>query len=232
MDEGLNADDLLVISRYRRVECSWRLVPRGGNNHRVVIAENSSSEEEEPYKQEIVDWQIDVDKFFNVMGVLENKQVKMAEIRLKSTTVVWWIDLPFRGRDKRRGDKEMSTTTRDFNPTNKGTSNPSSVQQDLDNITYRGWDNVMVFTRGTHKISMAPVLHFDRNLEGGKSSFLVMTLRENEFDEADKKRIFPLIDEALYQEENLGSSSSKVDETTVGRLSKSSEFVLCPKIAF
>lgn len=46
---------------------------------------------------------------------------------------------------------------------------------------------MMMFTWGTHKISMAPVLHFDRNLEGGKSSFLVMTLRENEFDEADKK---------------------------------------------
>jgi hypothetical protein len=29
-------------------------------------------------------------------------------------------------------------------------------------ITYRGRDNVMLFTRGTHKIAMAPVLQFDK----------------------------------------------------------------------
>ncbi|CAI8596359.1 unnamed protein product [Vicia faba] len=73
-------------------------VPRGGNNHRAFIAENSSSEEEESYEEEVVDhgkrhhhvyrvkanipllygtmeveefldWQIDADKFFDVMDV-------------------------------------------------------------------------------------------------------------------------------------------------------------------
>ncbi|XP_045792157.1 uncharacterized protein LOC123886936 [Trifolium pratense] len=42
-------------------------------------------------------------------------------------------------------------------------------------ITYRGRDNVMMFTWGTHKISMAPVLHFEKNQRENKSSFLLMT---------------------------------------------------------
>ncbi|PNY16528.1 geraniol 8-hydroxylase-like [Trifolium pratense] len=40
--------------------------------------------------EEFMDWQINVDRFFNVMDILENKQVKMVAIRLKSTVAVWW----------------------------------------------------------------------------------------------------------------------------------------------
>ncbi|XP_045791182.1 uncharacterized protein LOC123885887 [Trifolium pratense] len=57
-------------------------------------------------------------------------------------------------------------------------------------IIYRGRDNVMMFTWGTHKIAMAPVLHFENNPDGKKSSFLVMTLKtqsEKELDEAVKE---------------------------------------------
>lgn len=32
--------------------------------------------------EEVLEWQIDVDRFFDVMGVLENKKVKMVAIRL------------------------------------------------------------------------------------------------------------------------------------------------------
>ncbi|PNX90751.1 retrotransposon-related protein, partial [Trifolium pratense] len=48
----------------------------------------------------------------------------------------------------------------------------------------RGRDNVMMFTWGTHKIAMAPVLHFDKNLKEKKSSFLLMTQDERELDKA------------------------------------------------
>ena len=54
-------------------------------------------------------------------------------------------------------------------------------------ITYRGRDNVMMFTWGTHKIAMAPILHFDQNPKDKKSSFLVMTQDEKELDKAVKE---------------------------------------------
>lgn len=53
------------------------------------------------------------------------------------------------------------------------------------NITYRGRDNMMMFTWSTHKIIMAYVLQFDKNPGGKSSSFLVMTQSENEIDEGD-----------------------------------------------
>lgn len=59
--------------------------------------------------------------------------------------------------------------------------------QFYNDITYRERDNVMMFTWGTHKISMAPVLHFDKTSGGKKSSFLVMTQSEKETDEAVKE---------------------------------------------
>ncbi|CAI8611893.1 unnamed protein product [Vicia faba] len=80
-----------------------------GYKQSFVIVANSSSEEEEPYEEEVVDhenqhnhdyrvkvdiplfygtmgveeflnWKIDVDGFFDVMDISENKQVKMVTI--------------------------------------------------------------------------------------------------------------------------------------------------------
>lgn len=66
-------------------------------------------------------------------------------------------------------------------------------------ITYRGWDNMMMFTWGTHKIAMAPNFHFDKNPRGKKSSFFVMTQSEKNLDEAIKETecFFPLVIKGL-----------------------------------
>jgi len=61
-----------------------------------------------------------------------------------------------------------------------------SWQYDND-ITYRGKDNVLMFTWNGHKIVMAPVSHFDQNLVKKNSNFLVVTQSEKELDEAIKE---------------------------------------------
>ncbi|KAI5401864.1 hypothetical protein KIW84_066358 [Lathyrus oleraceus] len=106
-------------------------VLRSGNNC-VIFVENLSSEEEQPDKEKVVDhgnqhnhdyrvkddiplfyetmavdeflnWQIDVDRFFDVIGILENKKVKMVVIGLKSIYVFWWDKLVLHRQWQRKG---------------------------------------------------------------------------------------------------------------------------------
>ncbi|CAN0876361.1 hypothetical protein LINGRAHAP2_LOCUS11270 [Linum grandiflorum] len=51
---------------------------------------------------EFLDWQVDIDRFFDLMGVPENKQVKMVAIRLKSIAAIWWNKLVFQRQCQRK----------------------------------------------------------------------------------------------------------------------------------
>ncbi|CAN0852338.1 hypothetical protein LINGRAHAP2_LOCUS5290 [Linum grandiflorum] len=51
---------------------------------------------------EFLDWLVDVDRFFDLMGVPENKQVKMVAIRFKSIAALWWDKLVFQRQCQRK----------------------------------------------------------------------------------------------------------------------------------
>lgn len=78
-------------------------------------------------------------------------------------------------------------------------------------ITYRGRDNVIMFTWGTHKIAMAPVKDFGSVTKEKKSSFLVMSHDDTELDKAVKesKCFYPIVIKGLM--------SAVTEETTTPR---------------
>jgi len=59
--------------------------------------------------EEFLDWKIDVDRFFEVMDVPTDRQLKMVAIRLKSTAAVWWDKLVVQ---RRRQNKHPIRTWR------------------------------------------------------------------------------------------------------------------------
>ncbi|KAL9691609.1 hypothetical protein QQ045_012034 [Rhodiola kirilowii] len=52
--------------------------------------------------QEFLNWQVEVDRFFEVMGVPKNIQVKMAGMRLKSVASMWWDKLVIQRQGERK----------------------------------------------------------------------------------------------------------------------------------
>ena len=53
--------------------------------------------------EEFLDWQITVDRFFDIMDIADSKQVKMVAIKLKSIAAVWWDKLVIQRQRQRKG---------------------------------------------------------------------------------------------------------------------------------
>lgn len=116
---GNSMNTLVNLMTTRVQDEPQRRIPRPGNNNHTAATEDSSSDEEvfaeeeaseqggrnnHDYRikadipffygnmtvEEFMDWQISVDRFFDIMDIPENKQVKMVAIKLKSTAAVWW----------------------------------------------------------------------------------------------------------------------------------------------
>ncbi|KAL9672778.1 hypothetical protein QQ045_029030 [Rhodiola kirilowii] len=57
--------------------------------------------------EQFLNWQVDVDRFFDVIGVPKNIQAKMAAMRLKSVAFVWWDKLITQRQQERNGPVRM-----------------------------------------------------------------------------------------------------------------------------
>ncbi|KAI5416149.1 hypothetical protein KIW84_041261 [Lathyrus oleraceus] len=218
-------------------------VLRGGNNHHVIITENSSSEEEDPYEEDVLDhgnrhnhdyrvkvdiplfygtmrvkefldWKIDVDMFFNVMGVPENKRIREP----KSDSIHQWPKGILVGKNgftdciqpqnnlESVSDKEKIATTGDST------------------LRIRGLATLPVCSRGTYKIVMDPSLNFDKNPGGKRSSFLVMKHSVKELDESIKETevLCPILIKGVM---SVINEKTKIPEEVLGVLKDFKEFI-------
>ncbi|CAM8882390.1 unnamed protein product [Rhodiola kirilowii] len=100
-DSSLGEEDLMDYGRDEeedRYDSDYRVKADIPLFHRTMAVE------------EFLDWQIEVDQFLEVMGVPENKQVKMVAIRLKGIAAMWWDKLVVQRR--RQGKVPIRTWRR------------------------------------------------------------------------------------------------------------------------
>src|ERR1044072_5450733 len=87
-DEGDAEDDVSVDSEQR------------GHDYRVRV--DISFFHGNMSVEEFLDWQIGVDRFFEIMEIPEHKHVKMVTIKLKSIDAVWWDKLVVQRQRQRK----------------------------------------------------------------------------------------------------------------------------------
>lgn len=58
--------------------------------------------------EDVHDWLIEVDKFFEIMEILEKDKVKLVSAKFKSATLIWWEQtVAARARQQQRPIKKL-----------------------------------------------------------------------------------------------------------------------------